>query len=388
MKNFRKTAVAGLLGLGLVVSGCTAVGPSAGEVAYPAAAEAPVTPNWAEAVSSNVVRPGADGASLPALQVQAGRKQSFRAVFTLNITDPAHVGVKKAQALAEKFSGYSVYSNLERLEVKIPVKNAELFMAEVEKLGVVTQREISAQDVTEQYTDWELKCKNLRALRDRFAELLKKAVKVEDILKIESELARITTELEMYQGKLKVLKKSVDMVTIEIAFNTVAAANIKPIPVLWVRSLGTDILSNGFETDCQSVTDEFPVKAALPAGFITTLRNKNCLQALNADNVLLQMRSMDDLPGATSDFYQKLIKLQLKQNGFVDIVVKDTIFPGNHPGFLVTASRGEYAYSVVIAFYRAGWLSKQDKILVIEILGKTSDMKNLDTFVLTRTLEF
>lgn len=320
-------------------------------------------------------------------QVQRGRKQSFEAVLALNVTGNEYSAVKQVLALAEKFSGYSVYSNLNNVRVKIPVQKAEVFMLEVEKLGTVTRREVTSQDVTAEYMDLELRCKNLRSLRDRFAELLKKAVKIEDMLKIESELARVTTELEEAQGRLNLLKNKVDMVRISVTFNSVAVANNESIPVDWVRKLGDVIFREDFSAS-QSKLEKFALNVTLPAGFITLYRNENVLQAINADNCKLQMKHYNDLPGATAEFYSKFIKQQLQQSGFVSIECKDIVLPENHCGVAFSATRGDYTYNVAILFYQAGWLTRQNKVLVVEVLGKNADMKSVNMNDITKVLKF
>ena len=183
MKIVGKFGLVGLVGLGLVVGGCAApVSPAVAASAEPSAGLPPRPADQVVAADS-----GSEWANNSASAVvlpQADRKQQFIAELQLQSTDKSEVVVKKITDLAEKFSGYAVYSNMVSIRVKIPVQNSKIFLAEVEHLGEVLFREITSLDVTQEYRDLELKCKNLRALRDLLAELLKKAVRVEDILKI------------------------------------------------------------------------------------------------------------------------------------------------------------------------------------------------------------
>jgi len=55
-------------------------------------------------------------------------------------------------------------------------------------LGQIISKNIDAQDVTDEYTDLQLRLKNAEALRDRFAAILEKAANVKDTLEVEREL--------------------------------------------------------------------------------------------------------------------------------------------------------------------------------------------------------
>ena len=322
-------------------------------------------------------------------QSQAGRQQQFTAELQLQTTDESDVVVKKITDLAERFSGYSVYSNMVSVKVKVPVKNSKDFLAEVERLGTVIFREITSQDVTNEYRDLELKCKNLRALRDRFAELLKKANKVEDILKIESELARITTELEQATGLFKLLKNSVDMVVVNIKFTTVKQIDPQLIPIAWITRLGYIIFLDDVVKSDTVIKDEFAVKSTLPAGFVTCYRDKDVIKAIDGNMSVLQVKTHDDLPGATTEFYQKLITKHLKENNYKEVAHKKLALPDNRRGCLVSTSNDGSTYNAAVIFYqKTGWFRKQNKVLVIELYGKNANMEKVNINEIIKGFQF
>ena len=377
MKIVGKLGLVGLVGFGLVVGGCAS--PDSLAVDAPAEPSAGLPPRPADQVVA--AEPAAEWANNSASAVvmpQDGRKQQLTAELQLQTTDKSEVVVKKITDLAEKFSGYAVYSNMVSIRVKIPVKNSKYFLAEVGQLGEVLFREITSQDVTNEYRDLELKCKNLRALRDRFAELLKKADKVEDILKIESELARITTELEQATGELNVLKNSVDMVTVNIKFSTIRKIDPQVIPVAWIWKLGYIVFIDDVEKYDAAIKDKFAVEATLPEGFVTCFRDKDVIKAVDGNMSVLQIKSHDDLPGATAEFYQKLIAKHLKEADYKDVACENISLPDNRRGCLVSASIDGYTYYAAVVFYKSGWLCQQDKVLVIEFYGKTANVEKVN----------
>ena len=382
MKIVRKIVAVGLLSVGLLVLGVWAgcrmapygVACGAGAISLPAAGYA--------SAPEPAVQWGSGSVGISSTMA-SDRKRQFTAKLQLQTTDESDVVVKKITELAEKLSGYSVYSNMVSIKVKVPVKNNKAFLAEVERLGTVMFREITSQDVTNEYRDLELKCKNLRVLRDRFAELLKKADKVEDILKIESELARITTELEQATGLFKALKNSVDMVVVDIKFTTVKQIDPQLLnSVAWVLQLGNIIYDS-------AIKDEFAVKATLPEGFVTCYRDKDVIKAIDGNMSVLQVKTHDDLPGATPEFYQKLITKHLKENNYKDVAAKKLDLPDNRRGCLVSFSHNGSTYNAAVIFYqKTGWFRKQNKVLVIELYGKTANVEKVNMNEIINSFKF
>lgn len=89
-------------------------------------------------------------------------------------------------------------------------------MDSLSRIGTVTYRKISMDDVTAQYLDLEAEIKNKRALRDRLRQLLAKSETVKDTLAIEKELSRVQTELDQLEGRLKLLRSQVAMSTLNL----------------------------------------------------------------------------------------------------------------------------------------------------------------------------
>ena len=142
-----------------------------------------------EAVSNSM----ADGADF---QAPEGRKMTYSTNLVINVPDTVK-GVKSASAIAEKHSGYTTYSDNSTASIKIPVANAQNALKDFEAIGSVKSKTITANDITEHYTDTQVRLENLRRLQKRLSELLSRANKVDDILRIERELSRVTTALKL-----------------------------------------------------------------------------------------------------------------------------------------------------------------------------------------------
>ncbi|AWK03587.1 DUF4349 domain-containing protein [Flavobacterium crocinum] len=112
------------------------------------------------------------------------------------------------------------YDNVSRvLVIKIPSQNFDRFIDEVSKgVSYFDEKQISAEDVTEQFIDLTSRLKTKKKLEERYLEILKKANKVSEILEIEQQISTIREEIEAKEGQLKYLQSRVSESTITIEF--------------------------------------------------------------------------------------------------------------------------------------------------------------------------
>lgn len=136
----------------------------------------------------------------------------------------------KAQSNIEqkvkKYGGYIVESNVYQdndqitsgnMIVRIPEKHFETFLSDTEEVASkVLERNVTGQDVTEQYIDLNSRLTSKRAVEERLLEFMKGAEKTEDLLKISSDLASVQEEIEVIVGKMKYLENQSSFSTIEL----------------------------------------------------------------------------------------------------------------------------------------------------------------------------
>lgn len=101
--------------------------------------------------------------------------------------------------------------------VKVPVRNFEDAFAEIKKVASLVIREsTSGQDVTEEYVDLQAQLKNRQAEEQSFIKILDQAYKIDDVLAVTRELARVRGNIEQLQGRIKYLESQTDMSTIAV----------------------------------------------------------------------------------------------------------------------------------------------------------------------------
>ncbi|MGE7185852.1 DUF4349 domain-containing protein [Peribacillus sp. NPDC006672] len=135
----------------------------------------------------------------------------------------------KIERKANEYGGYIVESNVysedeERLEgtitVRIPEARFQDFLAETEgQASEVVGRNVTGQDVTEQYVDLKARLKSKRAVEERLLAFMQDAKKTEDLLKISSDLAMVQEEIEQLTGQMKYLENQTSYSTVTITLS-------------------------------------------------------------------------------------------------------------------------------------------------------------------------
>ncbi|MDW7616351.1 DUF4349 domain-containing protein [Peribacillus simplex] len=135
----------------------------------------------------------------------------------------------KIERKANEYGGYIVESNVyredeERVEgtitVRIPEARFQDFLVVTEgQASEVVGRNVTGQDVTEQYVDLKARLKSKRAVEERLLAFMQDAKKTEDLLKISSDLAAVQEEIEQLTGQMKYLENQTSYSTVTITLS-------------------------------------------------------------------------------------------------------------------------------------------------------------------------
>jgi len=168
-------------------------------------------------------------------------------IYTARVTMAVYQveqGLAAVEKIARDNGGYLAVKQDKAITIRVPRNRFDPALAQIDKIGDVLHRDIQAQDVTDEFVDTEIRIKNGRAMQARLKILLDKA-NVKEALEIEKEMKRVTEELELLEGKLKLLKDKTAYSTITVAFeprgSTIQATRIK-LPFPWLQQLGLPTL--------------------------------------------------------------------------------------------------------------------------------------------------
>lgn len=130
-------------------------------------------------------------------------------------------------AAAKEMGGYvsssSSWQNSETgaksgtITLRVPSRHFDRVLDEVGKLGMVTSKEVKGNDVTEEFVDLKSRLKNYNAEEQQYLIVMKKAVRIPDILAVERELGRIRGEIEHITGRMKYIMAMVDYSTLTVS---------------------------------------------------------------------------------------------------------------------------------------------------------------------------
>lgn len=103
------------------------------------------------------------------------------------------------------------------LELRVPTAKFDEAMGGMAPLGRVEQSSTSVQDVGEEFVDLNARMANSKRLESRLIDLLAtRTGRLEDVLAVERELARVRQEIERSEGRLRYLGARVAMSTLSV----------------------------------------------------------------------------------------------------------------------------------------------------------------------------
>lgn len=143
-------------------------------------------------------------------------------------------------ALVNEAGGYLSKRNDSMLVVRVPAARFEELLEAIEGEGDLLSRNVEVLDVGEQYRDLRIRIQNLEAMRVRLVALLERAEAIEDALRVERELNRVTLELERARGQIRHLSQRIAFSTITIHYRALTDQQVPSfqLPFDWLQRLG------------------------------------------------------------------------------------------------------------------------------------------------------
>lgn len=89
-------------------------------------------------------------------------------------------------------------------------------MSELDELGKIVSRDVSGEDVTDQYVDLQSRLRNAQAHEASLLALMERATTVEEMLMVEGELNVVRAEIEQLQGQINYIENRSDYAAITI----------------------------------------------------------------------------------------------------------------------------------------------------------------------------
>jgi Domain of unknown function (DUF4349) len=155
-----------------------------------------------------------------------------QAFIEVEKVDPAMLKIRQ---LVAQVGGYITNSSISggkdqirqaSIEIKIPNTKYDEAVGSLSSIGKVETVTSNAQDVGEEFVDVSARVANARRLEERLIDLLaKRTGKLDEVLRVERELARVREEIERYEGRLRYL-------TARVAVSTLTVSIHEPAPII------------------------------------------------------------------------------------------------------------------------------------------------------------
>jgi hypothetical protein len=169
-----------------------------------------------------------------AVAVPTGRKLIRDVAATLEVSS-VEKAIEKLRRDAESTGGYVGSESRSRdtrginagaITLRLPAAKLDGFVAGLSSVGTVEQTNATANDITEEYFDLELRLNTQRQLQTRLLELLNRpGNRLSDLLETERELARVRGEIEQMEGRQRFWDNRVSLASVAVSVH-------EPMPVV------------------------------------------------------------------------------------------------------------------------------------------------------------
>lgn len=143
---------------------------------------------------------------------------------------------------------YKAYGNRKTYMLKLRIPNAKfdsLVFALENGIGKLSSKNVSANDVTEEYVDLNIRLENNLSYLKQYKTILTKAKTIEEILKVQEKIRRIEEEIESKKGRIKFLDDKVNFSTLNVEISEFVVGEISKVPGFGLQIVNA--FKNGFQ---------------------------------------------------------------------------------------------------------------------------------------------
>lgn len=308
--------------------------------------------------------------SEPANEVAKTRMVVYRALYDMTVENVKQ-GVEKLDKLCRQEGGFTESSNSSDswraavIVLRVPVVSFDKVLLGMEKFGEVTHKEISASDVTAEFTDISLRLDAARKIRERLVDLLKRTEKIKDKVEILKEIERLDSQIETMTAQMKYLQSQADYSTITVTLRAKVQENVShyiPSPFSWIA---------GLSADNRSIFDKIKsFDVASPAGFFDFSKkyykdNLEYIYKSADDDVAVRIGEIENYPSADLTFWNEALSLDFT-NRFYRLIDSSKI-SGSLEFRSISVNSFAGIYQVAIAV-------KGDRLVVVEVVYASEEV--------------
>lgn len=196
-----------------------------------------------DVAATTKVKPAPATTSTAADQDVTPHKSDFL-IYTAQITMAVYQvepGLAAVEQIAKDLGGYLAVRNDSSITIRVPRGAFDEAIRRIGLTGDIVHKEITAEDITDKFVDMESRLRNAKAMRDRLQELLQKA-NVKEAIEIQEQLGKVTEEIEVLEGQLKLMRDKIAYSSIAVNFAARGSGALRDMPLRlpfpWLQELG------------------------------------------------------------------------------------------------------------------------------------------------------
>jgi hypothetical protein len=140
---------------------------------------------------------------------------------------------------------------------------------------------------------------------------------MEDTLKIEAELARVTESIEVMKGRQRYLNDQVAFSTVRVNVNSPLpqrGSEQIQIPFAWVRDVGVGVASGSVApVPLRGGFFDRGARFQLPKSYVRYYDSDQLTQAMSADGMFIKLQRVNNYDSGDASFWANLAKRVLKE---------------------------------------------------------------------------
>jgi flagellar motor protein MotB len=137
-------------------------------------------------------------------------------------------GLQQAVQIAGRYQGFVLSTTVSSsgppsgtVVMRVPESRFEAAVADLKGLGKVTRENVSGQDVSQEFVDFQARLRNAKAQEAVLLRLMDRANSVSATIRVEQQLEGVQLSIERLKGQLRYLGSQTAMSTITVGFSQV-----------------------------------------------------------------------------------------------------------------------------------------------------------------------
>lgn len=265
------------------------------------------------------------------------RMMHYNGYVKLKVVKPSET-IDEVADIVTRAGGYVETRRERSAGFRVPVKEFKRIYNEVLALGIVLKKSVSAEDVTDQFTDMKLRLQVAKQSLKRYMELLAKSRDEEEKIRLLKEISRLNEEIEYLENASTLLSLLADFSRLNletVPYNKVTErVKLNEIDGFsWINSLSP--FDRSVAADGEKYAFEVPEKLVEIKGDIWKTES--------ADGTIFRAHKRKNEPAGDTDFWIRAIRVRLEKE-FASVDLKTV---GGYTYLrLVSLSEKPYIYYV------------------------------------------